>query len=69
MSKFKKKIALQGGNSLKIFGADAGIEFSKSPHIAIINTGEIGMENKKFKTLCVLMNLKEITNENHYYLI
>ncbi len=49
LSKFKKKIALQGGNSLKIFGADAGIEFSKSPHIAIINTGEIGMENKKFK--------------------
>lgn len=49
LSKFKKKVALQGGNSLKIFGADAGIEFSKSTHIAIINTGEIGMENKKFK--------------------
>lgn len=49
LSKFKKKIALQGGNSLKVFGSDAGIEFSKSTLIAIINTGEIGVENKKFK--------------------
>ena len=49
LSKFKKKIAFQGGNSLKVFGAEAGIEFSKSNLIAIVNTGEIGAENKKFK--------------------
>lgn len=49
LPRFRKKIALQGGNSLKIFGSEVGIEFSKSPLIAIVNDGTIQSENKKFK--------------------
>lgn len=51
LSKFKKKIAFTGGSSLKIFGLDSGLEFSKSGKnlVAIIHTGEPGVEAKKFK--------------------
>ena len=36
-------------NSLKIFGQDAGVEFSKSLLISIVNTGEVGAKTIKFK--------------------
>lgn len=49
ISKFKKKIALKGGNSLKMFGTEAGIKFSKADQVAIIERGVIGEEFKKFK--------------------
>lgn len=49
LSKFKKKMSLRGGNSLKIFGQDAGVEFSKSLLISIVNTGEVGAKTIKFK--------------------
>ncbi len=49
LSKFKKKYPLRGGNSLKIFGQDAGVEFSKSLLISIVNTGEVGAKTIKFK--------------------
>jgi hypothetical protein len=49
ISKFKKKIALKGQNSLKIFGTEAGVSFSKSNNVAIIDRGIIGEDFKKFK--------------------
>lgn len=63
LSKFKKKICLQGGNSLKILGTELNIEFSKSQHIAIINKGEIGEELLKFKPYEIFNNIGETNND------
>ncbi len=52
LSKFRKKIAFIGGNSLKLFGTDSSVKFSDgegSVHVAILNNGEMGSEPKKFK--------------------
>lgn len=52
LSKFRKKVALLGGNSLKIFGIDSSIKFSEgeaAANIGIINNGIMGSEPKKFK--------------------
>jgi hypothetical protein len=49
LSKFKKKIALKGGNSLKIFPIESSISFSDSDLISIINIGDIQKSEFKFK--------------------
>jgi hypothetical protein len=52
MSKFKKKIAFHGGNSLKLFGIDSSIKLENgehSSHVAIVTNGRIAAEPKKFK--------------------
>jgi len=49
LSKFKKKIAVKGGNSLKIFGTEASVSFSKSNNVSIIDNGVTNQEYKKFK--------------------
>ena len=49
LGKFKKKIALKGGNSLKILGSDSTIKFSDSKHISIIDKGVLNEDPIKFK--------------------
>jgi len=52
LSKFKKKIALKGGNSTKVFGTESSIAFSKSDKsvsISIVDTGVTSREPAKFK--------------------
>jgi len=49
LSKFKKKIALKGGDSIKIFGTDSAASFSKSDNVSIIDSGKIGNSLSKFK--------------------
>lgn len=50
MEKFKKKILLRGGNSLKVLGEDGSdTSFSNSVHVAIGVSGKIGEKPFKFK--------------------
>lgn len=50
MEKFKKKILLRGGNSLKVLGDEGSdTEFSNSLHVAIAVSGKIGEKPFKFK--------------------
>lgn len=49
INKFKKKIALRGGNSIKIFGTEANVSFSKSENVSIIKRGIVSEGFMKFK--------------------
>lgn len=60
LTKFKVKMAFKGGDSLKIFGLENGVKFSKSNFISVVNNGVIGEDEKKFKPYnCFLEEKKE----------
>jgi hypothetical protein len=49
INKFKKKIALRGGESIRVFGPDSNIKESEFESTAIILTGKVGSKPEKFK--------------------
>jgi len=49
LSKFKKRIALKGGDSLKLLGNNPGISFSTSDKVSIISSPTTGEDPVKFK--------------------
>jgi len=49
LSKFHKKIALVGGQSIKLFGMDASVKFSRSKNVSIIKQGIGSDDYIKFK--------------------
>lgn len=64
LDRFKKKICLKEGNSLKILGDNIyGVSFSKSKHVSILSTGEISEPPIKFKPYNALEE-KQISEVN-----
>ena len=60
LTKFKKKIAFKGGDSLKLFNLDSGIKFSKSDFISIMSVGYgEGEGEKKFKPYNAFREIEE----------
>jgi len=68
VNKFKKKIAIKGGNSLKIFAAnDFKVEFSKAVNVSIGFSGETKATPFKFKPYSIesINSIKNILENNH----
>jgi hypothetical protein len=62
LSMFKKKMAISGENSLKVFGSNNSVAFSKSKHISLIERGVLGEKVIKFKPF-INKNIIEENNE------